>query len=261
MRRINGTARTLLAGFASFLLVWQLLHWALATHTIPSPAASLAYLAKQPLPLLLHALASLARVLAAVGVSLLIAIPAGILLGTSRWAGRLLSPFVYFVYPIPKVALLPVFMLLFGLGNVSKIMLIIWIIVFQIMLSVRDGVAQVPDAYFKVMNGFRASRAHIYRYLILPAVLPPLVSGLRISIGISLASLFFAENYATSHGIGYLIMSAWARMNYEEMFCGILVMGLIGLLLFKSLDALQERYAPWAGRPEERAGQGSRNRA
>lgn len=255
MQRIKGMKRsvwTQVAGFLSFLLLWQLLHWLLATHTIPSPAASLSYLMKQPLPLLLHALASIARVLTAIGIALLIAVPVGILLGASKWFGRLMSPIVYFVYPIPKVAFLPVFMLLFGLGNVSKVMLIIWIIVFQIMLSVRDGVSQVPATYFKVMSGFRASRLQVYRYLILPAILPHIFSGLRISIGISLASLFFAENYATTYGIGYLIMSAWGRMNYAEMFCGIVVMGLVGLLLFKSLDVLQAWCAPWTKRQDER---------
>ena len=254
-RRIEATTRvqrsiwTQLAGFLSFVLLWQLLHSLLDTHTIPSPLSSFSYL---KLPLLLHALASIARVLVAVAIALLIAVPAGILLGTGKWFGRLLSPFVYFVYPIPKVAFLPVFMLLFGLGNTSKIMLIIWIIVFQIMLSVRDGVAQVPEPYFRVMNGYGASRGQVWRYLVLPAILPHMFSGLRISIGISLASLFFAENYATDYGIGYLIMSAWARMNYAEMFCGIVVMGLVGLLLFKSLDVLQTWCAPWTKRSTEK---------
>ena len=123
------------------------------------------------------------------------------------------------MYPIPKVAFLPVFMLLFGLGNVSKIILIIFIIVFQMILSVRDGVRQIPNTYFKVMNSFSASNRQQYRYLNY-ACNPYLnvFSALRISIGISLATLFFAENYATTYGLGYFIMSAWSKMNYPEMF-------------------------------------------
>ena len=73
-------------------------------------------------------------------------------------------------------------MILFGLGNVSKIMLIIWIIVFQMILSVRDGVMQIPISHFKVMNSFSASTKQQFRYLIIPAILPQVFSGLRISI-------------------------------------------------------------------------------
>lgn len=232
-------------GFLSFLLLWQLICWALDTHVVPTPAETFRQLLDDPGRLALHALASLARVLTAIGVSLLIAVPIGLLLGGNKWFRTLLSPFVYFMYPIPKVAFLPVFMLLFGLGNLSKIILMIWIIMFQIMLSVRDGVDGIPKLYFQVMRGFRAGSWQTYRYLVLPAVLPHIFTGLRISIGISLASLFFAENYATTYGVGYWILSAWTKMNYPEMFGGILTLGLLGMLLFKGLDFLQAKCTPW----------------
>ena len=234
-----------LMGFACFLLVWQILHLLLNTHTIPSPLDTIAYFFSIPLVLLQHAGASLLRVLAAVGISLLLGIPAGLLLGVNPTIKRVFSPLLYFIYPIPKIAFLPVFMILFGLGNTSKILMIIFIIVFQIMLSVRDGVAQIEPVYFKVMNSFCVSPWQRYRFLIVPAMLPQLFSGLRISIGISLASLFFAENYATQFGIGYFILSAWTKMDYVEMFSGILSLGFIGILLFYLLDRLESVCVPW----------------
>ena len=233
-------------GFLCFLLLWELLHLALQTRTIPSPIATIIYCLPILPKLFLHSLASIARVLAGIGISMLIGIPIGIYLGVNRLFHRLFSPFLYFIYPIPKVAFLPVFMLLFGLGNTSKIILIIWIIVFQIILSVRDGVEHIPTLQFKVMDSFCASSVQKYRYLILPAILPQIFSGLRISIGISLASLFFAENYATEYGIGYFILSAWTKMNYVEMFGGILTLGLIGVFLYIILDKLEEYSAPWS---------------
>jgi len=234
-----------LAGFIGFLFLWQILHLLLRTHTIPSPLETLAYFVSVPLVLLKHAGASILRVATAVGISLVLGIPAGLLLGVNKTCRRLFSPLLYFIYPIPKIAFLPVFMLLFGLGNTSKIMLILFIIVFQIMLSVRDGVSQIDPVYFKVMDSFCVSQRQQYRYLIFPAVLPYLFSGLRISIGISLASLFFAENYATQFGIGYYILSAWTKMNYVEMFSGILALGFIGILLFYLLDRLERLCIPW----------------
>jgi ABC-type nitrate/sulfonate/bicarbonate transport system permease component len=242
MKRLLGSQLT---GFACFLLLWQILHLLLNTHTIPAPLDTIAYFVSIPLVLLKHAGASILRVAAAVGVSLLLGIPSGLLLGVNPTLKRLLSPLLYFIYPIPKIAFLPVFMLLFGLGNASKILMIIFIIVFQIMLSVRDGVAQISPVYFKVMDSFCVSPRQRYRFLIVPAMLPQLFSGLRISIGISLASLFFAENYATQFGIGYFILGAWTKMNYEEMFSGILMLGFIGILLFYLLDRLESVCIPW----------------
>jgi ABC-type nitrate/sulfonate/bicarbonate transport system permease component len=238
----------LLAGFFSFLLLWELLYVLLDTHTIPSPVDTILYMLTVWDKLLWHSLASLLRVLSAIGISVLFGVPAGILLGMNKTCKRLLSPLLYFIYPIPKVAFLPVFMLLFGLGNASKIILIIWIIVFQIMLSIRDGVEQINPFYFKVMDSFCVTIWQRYRYLILPAILPQIFSGLRISIGISLASLFFAENYATVYGIGYYILSAWTKMNYVEMFGGILALGFLGIMLFLILDRLEARLVPWTER-------------
>lgn len=235
----------IIVGFLSFVLFWEFIHLLIPTHTIPSPIETFAYFFAIPMDLLMHALGSIARVVIAIAISMIIGIPLGILLGVSKKVNRLLSPFLYYMYPIPKIAFLPVFMLLFGLGNTSKIILIIFIIVFQMILSVRDGVFQIPTSHFKVMNSFSASRKHQYRFLILPAILPQVFSALRISIGISLATLFFAENYATTYGVGYFIMSAWTKMNYPEMFSGIIALGFIGLLFFKLLDILENHYTPW----------------
>lgn len=246
MRRIlKSMAQSRLVGFLSFLLLWEVLYRLLHTHTIPSPWETISYMVTIPVSLLKHCGGSLLRVAAAIGISLLIGVPTGVLLGVNPLCKKLFSPLLYFLYPMPKVAFLPVFMLLFGLGNTSKVILVVWIIVFQIMLSVRDGVEQINPLYFKIMDSFCVTEIQRYRYLILPAVIPQMFSGLRISIGISLASLFFAENYATHWGIGYFILSAWTKMNYAEMFSGILALGFVGILLFQAFDKLEKLCAPW----------------
>lgn len=248
MKTIKKLAGSQIAGFISFIILWEFLHLILQTHTVPSPAETAVYVLNDSGELLKHCAASILRVTAAMGISMIFGIPAGIILGVNKTCRKIFSPLLYFIYPIPKVAFLPVFMILFGLGNTSKIILIIWIIIFQIMLSVRDGVEQITPLYFKIMDSFCVSAGQRYRYLIFPAILPRIFSGLRISIGISLASLFFAENYATTYGIGYYILSAWTKMNYVEMFGGILALGFAGILLFKVLDKLEEVCAPWMKR-------------
>lgn len=245
MNRHPLTIRDLLIGFISFILLWQTLHATISTRIIPGPIDVIAYTLKVPGLLLLHSGASVLRITAALSISLIIGIPMGILLGENTFVRRLFSPLLYFIYPIPKVAFLPVLMLMYGLGNASKIILIIWIIVFQIILSVRDGVDGINPVNLIVMEGLCATSLQKYRFLILPAILPHIFSGLRISIGISMASLFFAENYATTYGIGYYILSAWTNMDYTEMFSGILVLGLLGLVLFRCIDALEASMSPW----------------
>lgn len=248
MKDMKRLAQSQLAGFLSFLILWELLHLLLKTHTVPSPVETVAYMLTVPADLLKHCAASILRVAAAISISLILGISTGIALGINKTCRRLFSPLLYFIYPIPKVAFLPVFMLLFGLGNTSKVILVIFIILFQIMLSVRDGVEQISPLYFKVMDSFCVSAAQRYRYLILPAILPQIFTGLRISIGISLASLFFAENYATVYGIGYYILSAWTKMNYVEMFSGIFALGIVGIGLYRLLDKLESACAPWLKR-------------
>ncbi|MDU1844178.1 MAG: ABC transporter permease [Niallia nealsonii] len=235
----------LIIGFISVSLFWYIVYFLLQSHTIPSPFLTVIYMWNEKYMLLLHAGASLLRIIIALFISLLIGVPLGIILGKNKRINTLLSPFLYYIYPIPKVAFLPIFMILYGLGNQSKITLIIWIIVFQIILSVRDGVLQIPSSYYKVMQGFQAPIYQQLIYLIFPSVLPAIFTGIRISIGISLATLFFAENYATTYGIGYYIISAWTKMNYEEMFAGIVTLGCIGLLLFILLDKLESKVTPW----------------
>jgi NitT/TauT family transport system permease protein len=245
MYRTKSILTSLLLGFISYLIFWQLLFLILNTHTVPAPIETLAYTGTIFFELLTHCGASILRVGVAISISLLIGIPLGVLLSVNKICKRIFSPFLYFIYPIPKVAFLPVFMLLFGLGNTSKVILVIWIIVFQIILSVRDGVEQILPIYFKVMDSFCVTKGQRYRYLILPAIIPSIFSGLRISIGISMASLFFAENYAAKYGIGYFILSAWTKMDYVEMFSGILAMGFVGIVLFLLLDYLETIVTPF----------------
>ena len=245
MKAIKTLVKSQLLGFLSFLILWEIFHLLLKTHTVPAPLETFIYMSKVPVKLLKHCGASVLRVGVAISISLIIGIPVGIMLGVNKTYKKIFLPLLYFIYPIPKVAFLPVFMILFGLGNTSKIILVIWIIIFQIMLSVRDGVDQISPVYFKVMEGLCVSAKQRYKYLILPAILSQRFSGLRISIGISLASLFFAENYATTYGIGYYILSAWTKMNYIEMFSGILALGFVGIVLFKILDKIEKICAPW----------------
>lgn len=226
-------------GVLSYLGIWTLLFILSNNHAIPSPITTLEKMWEIKYLLGLHTLASSLRIVTALLLATIFAVPLGIFLSMFPKFDRLLSPLLYFLYPLPKVAFLPVLMLFFGLGNFSKILLLFSIIILQVIILVRDGANRIPDNYQRIMSNFQSNTWQNIRYLILPAIFPNILASLRVSIGIALASLFFAENYATTYGLGYLILSAWMKMDYPEMFAGIFCIALLGFLFFQAIDALE----------------------
>lgn len=240
MKRVQSNFfRSLFLGILSYLAVWILLYVLSNNHAIPSPIVTGIKMWNIKELLGLHIIASSLRIFIALLLAVLVGLPIGILLSMFPKSDRLLSPLLYFLYPLPKVAFLPVFMLFWGLGNFSKILLLFSIIVLQVIILVRDGAKTIPENYQRIMTNFQASIWQQIRYLILPAIFPNILASLRVSIGIALASLFFAENYATDYGLGYLILSAWTKMDYPEMFAGIFCIALLGFILFRVIDSLE----------------------
>jgi NitT/TauT family transport system permease protein len=136
-------------------------------------------------------------------------------------------------------------MLIFGLGELSKVFMIAMIIFFQVLVSSRDFIKTIPDTAFNVIRSFGASRKDEIIKVIIPAALPSLLSSVRVSLGTALSVLFFTENFGTRYGMGYFIMDAWMRVDYVGMYSGIAILGLTGFLLFKALDILERKLCPW----------------
>ena len=233
-------------GSLMVFLLWYGLHYTIQSNVIPSPYHTVKEFVRIfPDILSLHLIASLIRIVFAVCVSILIGVPMGLWMGMNERVDALISPIIYILYPLPKIAFLPVFMILFGMGDLSKIILIITIIFFQILLAARDGVKEIPKELFYSVSSLGLSTLGMYQHLILPAVLPRIISGIRINIGISISTLFFAENFATTYGIGYYIMNAWTKVDYLDMFSGILGLSLLGILLFEAIDILEKKLCSW----------------
>ncbi|NLY44130.1 MAG: ABC transporter permease [Clostridiaceae bacterium] len=227
-------------GSSMVLCFWYVMHLFVNSSIIPSPHATIAaFFRLLQEDMHMHIIFSLYRIFIAILISISVGVPIGLLLGLREKVDRLISPVVYILYPIPKIAFLPVFMLLLGLGERSKIFLIVTIIIFQILIATRDGVKNIPRELFLSVKSLGLNEWQTYVHLIIPAVLPQIISALRISIGISISVLFFAENFATTYGIGYFIINNWIMVNYVDMFAGILALSLMGILLFKIIDWLE----------------------
>lgn len=233
-------------GLLILLLLWQLLHMGMQSSVIPNPYLSIKrFFDLMPATLLPHMLASLVRIVGAIAISIIAGVALGLFVGVNDKADKLISPIIYVLYPVPKIAFLPVFMILFGLGNSSKILIVTTIIIFQIIVTTRDGVREIPKGLFYSARSLGMNGLQQYRHLIIPAVMPKIITSLRISIGTSIAVLFFSENYATRYGIGYYIMNCWTFVNYVDMFAGILALSLLGYLLFKLVDYTEAKYCRW----------------
>lgn len=236
-------------GFLLLNLFWLAAAQILQFRALPSPIAVYVHFGDViAAGVLRHIGASLFRVLAGLGISLLVGAPLGVLMGRVPFWGKLLSPLVYFSYPIPKTALLPVAMLLFGLNDGSKILIIVLTTVFQILVSARDAAAGIDPAVYQVAISAGAGRSAILRHITLPAVAPALFTGVRVSAGTALAILLIVEAYGTRAGLGYYIMDAWSRLDYLEMYGGIVVMAVFGAALFLCADLLAHRLCRWQGK-------------
>ncbi|QWU15175.1 NitT/TauT family transport system permease protein [Paenibacillus sophorae] len=188
---------------------------------------------------------SLFRVFAGMLLALLLGLLIGLLMGRSAFWNKLLDPVVYLTYPVPKIALLPVVMLFFGLGEISKILMIMLILIFQVIISARDGIKAIPGSAYEVLSSIGASALHKFWHVTLPGALSVILSTVRISLGTAISVLFFTEIYGTEHGMGFFIMDSWQRLDYPGMYAGILLFSLVGFILFLLVDVLDHIFMKW----------------
>ncbi|WP_314665059.1 ABC transporter permease [uncultured Selenomonas sp.] len=233
-------------GICLCLALWAGMAYLLQMPVIPSPVQVLLRLAaKFPDTIAVHAGYSLMRIVLGLFAAVAVGYPVGVLMGYFPRVNRLLAPLLYLTYPVPKIALLPVVMLLFGVGEWSKLILVFLIIVFQVVVAVRDAVAAIPSETYAPLRVLGASFAQIVRHVIVPASLPKFITAVRVAMATAISVLFFTETFGTQYGIGYYIMDAWLRVNYLDMYAGIVVLSAMGLLLFILLDWTERRMCAW----------------
>lgn len=198
-----------------------------------------------------HLLASVIRIVEGLLISLLLGLPIGLWMSGSPKINKLLSPLLYLTYPIPKLALLPIVFLLLGIGETAKITMIVLIIIFQIIISTRDAGINIPHENYHVLSSLGANKWKKLRWITLPAIVPDLLTAIRISTGTAISVLFFTETYGTNKGMGFYIVDSWMRISYVEMYAGILVLSFLGFLVFLLIDTLEEQCCRWKTKPED----------
>lgn len=232
--------------FGATLILWALLSLLYQHPTLPPPWEVIANIFKEAQgDLWLNIAASALRVILATACGLILGVPLGVIIGYSSLGHKILSPFIYFSYPVPKLALLPILMLLFGLGEISKILMIFLIIFFPIVMDAAAGVKSIDRSIFDMLRSYGIKDKDICLRVVLPGILPAILNSLKVTTGISLSVLFFAENYGTTAGMGYYIMNSWQKMDYVDLYSGVLVLAILGFIIFCLIDAGERRVTKW----------------
>lgn len=247
--RLKGLAYKILYTIAAIFFLgaaWQVLAIILKTPAFPPPKEALitliALLGSDLIP---HLKVSFYRIGVSLVIATVLAVPLGLFLGKNRTVDQVSAPLIYLTFPIPKVVFLPILMILLGIGNISKIILITLVVFYQILVMTRDAARNVQREYVLSVKSLRATELELYHHVYFPACLPAIFTSLKIGLGSALAVLFLVETYATQEGIGYFIMNSWSSLAYDQMFAGIIAMSLMGFLLYLLFDACEKIMCPW----------------
>lgn len=248
-------ARTVAEGaavVAGGLVIWQLLAVFADSSVVPGPwPVAKAFWGALDEGLATHTRVSAYRVVSAIALAAATAAPLGVVLGTNTRLFAISAPVIYLSYPVPKIVLLPILLLFLGLGDQTKITMIAIILFFQILILVRDDVRSVRPELVLSVRSLGAGWFGLMRHVYIPASLPGLFSALRVSTGVAIAVLFFVESFGTREGLGYYILvESWGRLEYPEMYAGVVAMAMLGLSLYYVLDGMERRICRWT-----RAGQ------
>lgn len=197
-----------------------------------------------------HIGASLMRVGVGFGLAVCVAVPLGLWMGWVRAAYRTLNPIFQILRPISPIAWIPIAILWFGVGDASPIYLIFISSVFPMVVQTTVGVHTIEKRYLRAAENFGVSRRTLFRQVVIPAVLPQVITGMRIGLGVAWLVVVAAEMIALHSGLGYMIMdSRNAGNRYDLVVAGMIIIGLIGLSLdgimrlLEGLKSVRWRYA------------------
>ena len=201
-------------------------------------------LATQP-DSLVDAWYSLARALGGFALAAVVGVALGVLMGRSTLVAASLGPFFSGTYPIPKIALFPIFIYLFGIGSLSKVLLIFLECLYPIVITTQAGGRAVNRVLVWSAANMGASRARILRSVVVPATAPFIFAGFRIALPIALIVVIITEMISSADGLGYLVMYSLASFKTDRMLAVVVVIALMGVALDRLVVRVRDRLVSW----------------
>jgi NitT/TauT family transport system permease protein len=249
---MNRNNREQLLGILSpvaLILLWELaarLEW-IDTRFFPAPSSVVATFGEliQSGELWLHTWASVQRLFWGFLVGGIPALLLGVLMGLYRPVRAAIDPLISATYPIPKSAILPLVLLIFGLGEMSKVVMVALGAFYPIVINTLVGVVNLDRIYLDVGHNFRASKWQVFRTIALPGALPSIMAGIKLAMGMGLILIAISEMVAANDGIGFMIWNAWQVLTVDTMYVGLLVIAILGFVFSVILDQIERWLIPW----------------
>jgi ABC-type nitrate/sulfonate/bicarbonate transport system permease component len=172
----------------------------------------------------------------------------GLAMGLYRPVRAMVDPLVAATYPVPKSAILPLVLLIFGLGEASKITMVALGVFYPVIINTTAGVLEIDRIYLDVGRNFGAGRWQTFRTIALHGAAPLIMAGVKLGVGLGLVLIAIAEMIGAQSGIGYMIWNAWQLMSVDTMFVGLIVIALLGFTFTWALDEIERWLLPWKAR-------------
>lgn len=169
----------------------------------------------------------------------------GMVLGWSRRVREIFDPLIAALHPIPKIAIFPLILIIFGIGEISNILVVAISTFFPALINSMTGVSQLDTVYFEVANNYGANRLKTFTRVLLPGSLPMILSGVRLSLNTGLVVTIAVELLSAGTGLGVLVWFSWQTLRVEELYATMIVVAGIGILISLGLGALSRWLAPW----------------
>ena len=189
---------------------------------------------------------SLKRLLIGFGLAALVSVAIGVAIGRSPKFGQYVEPIIHFVRAIPPPAFLPLFIILLGIDDLQKIVLIAIGVFPPILLNTIEGVRSIDPQQFDTADVLQISRRRRVTHVILPAAAPKIFAGLRISMSIAVILMVISELFAATDGLGFRILQSSRQFRYVELWAGIVVLGVVGTVLNGLLVFVERRVLRWS---------------
>ena len=173
------------------------------------------------------------------------AVAVGLLMAMFRPVRIFVDPLIAALFPIPKIALMPLLLLAFGFGDASKIALVAIAVFFPVVVNTYVGAANIETIYWDVAKNYGASQTVMFTRIVFFGALPTIFAGLRIALAVSFIVLVASEFVATKSGIGYLIWNSWELLQVDVMFVGIVTIGILGLITSALFQEIERKAIPW----------------
>jgi ABC-type nitrate/sulfonate/bicarbonate transport system permease component len=172
------------------------------------------------------------------------ALAVGLVMGLYRPVRIIVEPLILATYPIPKSAILPLILLIFGLGEPSKIVMVAIGVFYPVVINTVSGVLQIPKIYLDVGHHFGANRWNMFTTIALPGALPFIMTGIKLGAGLGLILIAIAEMIGAQSGLGYMIWNAWQILSVNTMYVGLITIAIVGFALTAILNEVERFLVP-----------------